>query len=278
MATQTQTCYRHPSRETGVACSNCGRFICPDCMTPTPVGMRCPECSKQKTQVRTLSSMQSAPTVTVALIIINAVALLATERFGISSNPGGSQKLFYDGALDGPDISVAHDYWRLVTSGFLHINLIHFGFNMYLLYMLGNMLEPTLGNKRFGLIYAVGLLSGSFGALLLSPDSFTVGASGAIFGLMGAAFFDLRARGIDPFQAGIGGLIVLNLAFSFVWSGISIGGHLGGLLGGSLAMLAFHEADKRRQPLLGYAAMGVLAVIAVAGALAVAGSEHGAFG
>src|SRR4051812_36180341 len=116
MATQTETCYRHPNRETGVACSNCGRFICPDCMTPTPVGMRCPECSKQKTQVRTLGSLNAAPTVMMALLIINAVGLLATQRFGISSGGTGSQKLFYDFALDGPDVGQGHDYWRLVTS------------------------------------------------------------------------------------------------------------------------------------------------------------------
>jgi membrane associated rhomboid family serine protease len=144
--------------------------------------------------------------------------------------------------------------------------------------MLGNMLEPALGNVKFALVYVVGLLGGSFGALLVNPTAVTVGASGAIFGLMGAAFFELRNRGIDPFQSGIGGLILLNLAFSFVLSNISIGGHIGGLIGGSLAMLAWHEADKRRQPLLGYAAMAILAVAAVAGSIAVAGRSTGIAG
>jgi membrane associated rhomboid family serine protease len=274
MATQTETCYRHPSRETGVACSNCGRPICPDCMTPTPVGMRCPECSRQKTQVRTLSTMQAAPTVTMALIVINAVAFLASGQFGIGSG-STSNSVFAHGALYGPLIDQKHEYWRLVTSGFLHAGFIHIAFNMYLLYVLGRMLEPVLGNVKFALIYGVALLFGAFGALLLQPTAVTVGASGAIFGLMGAAFFEFRARGIDPFEAGIGGLILLNLAFSFVLSNISIGGHIGGLVGGSLAVLAFHQADRRRQPLLGYAAMAVLAAVAVVGALAVAGRSTG---
>lgn len=277
MATQTETCYRHPSRETGVACSSCGRPICPSCMTPTPVGMRCPECSKEKTQVRTLSSTQAATTVTIALIVINVVAFVASGQFGFGGGATSNQ-VFNKGALFGPLIDQQHEYWRLVTGGFLHGGFIHIGFNMYLLYILGNMLEPSLGNVRFGALYFVSLLAGSFGALLLSPTAVTVGASGAVFGLMGAAFFEMRARGIDPMQSGIGPLIALNLVFSIVGSNISIGGHIGGLIGGALATLAFHEADKLRQPLLGYAAMAVIAVASVAGSLAVAGNPTGLFG
>ena len=246
-------------------------------MTPTPVGMRCPECSKQKTQVKTLSSMQSAPTVTMALIAINVIAFLASGQFGLGNAAHGTE-VFNKGALFGPLIHQNHEYWRLVTSGFLHVSLLHIGFNMYLLYVLGQMLEPVMGNVRFALVYAVSLLAGSFGALALSPVTVTVGASGAVFGLMGAAFFELRARGVDPFQAGIGGLIVINLIFSFALSNISIGGHIGGLAGGSLAALALHEADRRRQPILGYVAIAALGVIAVVGALAVAGNTQSVFG
>ncbi len=277
MATQTETCYRHPSRETGVSCSNCARPICTSCMTPTPVGMRCPECAKDKTPVRTLANMHANPTVTMALIAVNVVAFLASGQFGVGSGATNNQ-VFFNGALFGPLIDQGNEYWRLVTSAFLHAGFIHIAFNMYLLYTLGNMLEPTLGNVKFALIYAVGLLGGSFGALLVEPTAVTVGASGAVFGLMGAAFFELRSRGIDPFQSGIGGLIVLNLAFSFILSNVSIGGHIGGLVGGSLAMLAWHEAGKRRQPILGYVAMGVLAVVFVAGAVAVAGRSTGIAG
>jgi len=270
------TCYRHPSRETGVSCSNCGRPICPDCMTPTPVGMRCPECARQRTKVHTMRSLQGGTTVTVALIAINVVAFLASGAFA----PGGTggNRIFLHGALYGPSISHDHEYWRLVTGGFLHAGIIHIGFNMYLLYVLGQMLEPAIGSVRFGAIYVVSLLAGSCGALLVEPKSLTVGASGAVFGLMGAAFVELRARGVDPFQTGIGALILINLAFSFVVSNISIGGHIGGLIGGALATLALHQGDRSRSRTLGLGLCALLAVGAVAGAIAAAGQPNGISG
>src|SRR3954452_3706803 len=236
-----ETCYRHPSRETGVSCSACGRPICPDCMTPTPVGMRCPECSKQRTQVRTMATARGGVEATRILIGINVLAFIAE----LASGAGGSlfnvdtSTVFQRGALQGLAVDIGHDYWRLVTSGFLHAGIIHIAFNMYLLWVLGNMLEPALGTVRFVAVYFVSLLGGAFGALLLAdPRTATVGASGAVFGLMGAAFLELRARGIDPMQAGIGGLILINLAISLLVPGISIGGHVGGLVAGGLAVLA----------------------------------------
>ncbi len=269
-----ETCYRHPNRETGVSCSNCGRPICPDCMTPTPVGMRCPECAREKTPVRTIrSSGSGATTVTVALLIVNVFAFIASGQFDVGG--ATSSELFRNGALFGPAIDSNHEYWRLVTSGFLHAGLIHVGFNMYLLWVLGQMLEPVLGSVRFAVVYFVALLGGSFGALLLEPTAFTVGASGAVFGLMAAAFLELRARGIDPFQAGIGWLIVINLAFSFVLANISIGGHIGGLVGGALATLALHQGDRLRNRVLGLGLCAVLAIMTVAGALAAAGRTTG---
>src|SRR5512133_3836486 len=172
------TCYRHPNRETGVHCSNCGRAICPDCMTPTPVGMRCPECSKQRTKVRTLRSTTSEPVVTYSLIAINVIVFLAEGQFGFGSTNGGTE-LFRRFALDGPDVANG-DYWRIVTSGSLHAGLLHILFNIYLLYLLGNMLEPAIGSVRFALVYFVSLFAGSLGALIVSPDTLTVGASGAV--------------------------------------------------------------------------------------------------
>src|SRR3954447_12776396 len=243
------TCYRHPSRETGVSCSSCGRPICPDCMTPTPVGMRCPECSRERTKARTLRSTTTEPRVTYALIAINVIAFLASGHFGVGSS---ESQVWTKGVLFGPAIHDVHQYWRLITGGFLHANLLHIGFNMYLLYLLGQMLEPTLGSVRFAALYFTSLLAGSFGALLLAPDSVTVGASGAVFGLMGAAFIEQRRAGIDPFQSGIGGLIAINLLLSFFLSGISIGGHIGGLIGGVLASTVFDLADRNRLPALGY--------------------------
>jgi membrane associated rhomboid family serine protease len=234
-------------------------------MTPTPVGMRCPECSAQRTKVHTMRSTTSEPRVTVVLIVACAVLFLATNGFS-----GGSGKLWTDLYLDGPDIHFGHDYWRLVTSGFLHSGPIHILFNMYLLWLLGNLLEPTLGSGRFAALYFTALLWGAFGALVVQPDVQTVGASGAVFGLMGAAAVEQRARGINPFQTDIGVLIVLNLVLSFVLSNISIGGHIGGLVGGILVGIAFEGAARMRRPVLGYAACIVLSAIAVVGALAAA--------
>ena len=270
--TATKTCYRHPDRVTGVSCSSCGRPICPDCMTPTSVGMRCPECARQRTKVHSMRTLSSEPRVTVGLIIVCAVLFLGSGSFGLGSSGGNS--LFRNFALFGPSIDVNNEYWRLITSGFLHAGFIHILFNMYLLWILGQMLEPMLGSSRFATLYFTALLWGSFGALLVSPDKVTVGASGAVFGLMGAAAVELRSRGVNPFQTDIGMLIVFNLALSFLFSGrISVGGHVGGLVGGALAGMALGYADRHRQRGLGYAACAVLALFAIVGAIAAAGGD-----
>lgn len=264
-------CYRHPNRETGVSCANCGRPICPDCMTSTPVGMRCPECSKQTTKVRRAPSMAYArPTVTIALIAINVLIFIGTASQGATTGFGGSTVLDRY-SLFGP--LVASEPWRLVTSGFLHAGIIHVGFNMYILWFLGQQLEPVLGSVRFGALYAASLLSGAFGALLVSPEKFTVGASGAVFGLMGAMFVLQRARGIDPMQSGIGFIILINLGIGFVIPGISVGGHVGGLVGGAAAGWLLEEIGRRRLPqpvVLSVAACAVIAAAAVFGSFAVA--------
>ena len=205
--------------------------------------MRCPDCAGQKQQVHTLRSMHVDPTVTYVLIAINVLMFLG------SGAARYRQRRQHAGVLrplaDGPDVAEG-DYWRLVTAGFLHSGLLHIGFNMYILYWLGTMLEPSLGHARFLALYLASLLAGSFGALLISPDARTVGASGAVFGLMGAAFVMQRARGIDPMQSGIGPVILFNLVLSFVIPNISIGGHLGGLIGGAAAGFAMERLAGRR--------------------------------
>jgi membrane associated rhomboid family serine protease len=272
------TCYRHPNRETGVSCSNCGRPICPDCMTPTSVGMRCPECARQKTQVRTAAMINrgAEPRVTIGIIIACVVLFLA-EGGGIGLQSTGSGNWVYQHlALQGyTTIHNGHDYWRLVTSGFLHSGIIHIGFNMYLLWLLGQQLESVLGSGRFATIYFTALLVGSFGALVQTSTAVVVGASGAVFGLMGALAVEQFRRGYDPFAGGLGGLILINLLIGFIPSfHIAIGAHIGGLIGGVLAGLAFHQADRMRQPWLGYAACVVMAVLAVVGSVAVSGNIH----
>jgi membrane associated rhomboid family serine protease len=255
--TATQACYRHPDRETGVSCSNCGRPICPECMTPTPVGMRCPECSKQRTQVRTVRSLQRDPQLTYVLIAVNVIAFLGQRAGGLVDR----------GALFGPAVE-AGEWWRVVTAGFLHAGLIHLAFNMFFVYFLGQLLEPALGKLRFAAVYGVSLLGGSLGALLLSPDARTVGASGAAFGLLGAGIVAMRARGIDPMQSGLGTTLLLNLAITFLIPGISIGGHIGGLVAGAAAGWLFFELGDRRRALARPALAAVLALGAVLGVAA----------
>jgi membrane associated rhomboid family serine protease len=268
MTTQAPpTCYRHPGRETRVSCSSCGRPICPDCMTPSPVGMRCPECSRQKTKVTSMpavSARADAATATIVLIAVNVLLFLATGT-GSQANA-----LFRRLELFGPAVSILHEYYRLVSYGFLHAGWLHIGFNMYLLWILGQMLEPHLGIPRYLTLYFTAMLGGAFGALLFDPSTPTVGASGAIFGLMGAAAVELHRRGFNPLRTDIGMLIILNLGLSFVISGISIGGHGGGLVFGVLAGIAFRIADDRRLPAIGYFGCLVLSAAAVFGAISVA--------
>ena len=173
----------------------------------------------------------------------------------------------------------AYEYWRILTGAFLHdyhlpFGILHIGFNMYILYFLGTLLEPAIGRIRFLSLYFTSLLCGSFGALLLTPHSPTVGASGAVFGLMGGAIIVMRARGMDPWRSPIAGLIVINLLLSFTWGGISIGGHIGGLIGGAIAALALIEVGERPgQAVVGYLFCAAIAAAAVAGSLVVAGGS-----
>ena len=273
------TCYRHPSHETGVSCSNCGRPICPDCMTTTAVGMRCPECAKQRTRVMRMRSATTVPRVTYALIVINVVVFLAEGK--ITATGGGvGNSVYQKGALLGSSETlvgqgVAHgQWWRIISGGFLHENLLHIGFNMYVLYVLGQMLEPALGSLKFGVVYFVSLLTGSLGALLVSPHSLTVGASGAVFGLMGAAAVEMRARQIALMESGVGGLILINLVISFTFSNISWGGHVGGLIGGALAAAVIQLGDRRRAQALALAGCALIALASVSGAIAAAKSSE----
>jgi membrane associated rhomboid family serine protease len=276
------TCYRHPSRETGVSCANCGRPICPDCMTTTPVGMRCPECAKQRTKVVRMREMGAVPRLTYALIAINVMVFLAEGQAAWTISGGAYGSLITKGSLLGSSElpaqagqGVAHgQWWRLLTSGFLHENLLHIGFNMWVLYYLGMMLEPTLGRVKLGVIYAVSLLTGSLGALLVSPHVLTVGASGAIFGVMGAAAVEMRARQIPLMQSGVGALILINLVISFTLPGISWGGHVGGLIGGALAAVVLQLGDRRRVPALALAGCLAIGAAAAVGSVATAKSSE----
>ncbi len=235
-------------------------------MTPTPVGMRCPECARERTKVRTAASVTGGdPTATYVLIAINALAFVGSLAGGGGVAERGGGSVIENGALFGPAVADG-EYWRLITSGFLHAGLIHIAFNMYLLYILGTMLEPAIGRARFLALYFTSLLGGSLGALLLNPDALTVGASGAVFGLMGGAVVIMRARGFDPMASGIPMLIGLNLLITFVFPGISIGGHIGGLVAGVTAAFVLEELGERVRS----AAVPLALCTALAAGLAVA--------
>jgi membrane associated rhomboid family serine protease len=266
-------CYRHPDRETGLSCSECGRPICTECMTVAPVGLRCPDHATQRpppqevvrTTARSVAQSAKNAYVTQVLIAINVIVYVATVVQGHGLNdPDG--KIFRQGLLYGPFVADG-DWWRLITSAFLHANILHLLFNVLALWWFGAPVELFLGRARFLLVYVVSGLAGAAGALLASPSAATVGASGAIFGILGAALVLERQR-----MYVLGGsaltIIVINVIFSIAVPGISIGGHIGGLVGGALSTLALTHFG-RRHPLYGRAGLsGILGVIAV-GALAV---------
>jgi membrane associated rhomboid family serine protease len=264
-------CYRHPDRETGLSCSECGRPICTDCVTFAPVGLRCPDhaasgsAPKVQRQVqRVARGARIRPTdaiVTKILVGLNVIVYLITVAQGSGLNdPGGS--LFNKWLLYGPAIDHG-DWWRLITAAFLHGGLIHIAFNMLALWWLGAPVEMVLGRARFIGLYLVSGLAGSAGALVANPNAFTVGASGAIFGLLGAGLI-LEWQATGSIAGNYLTLILINLAISFAVPGISIGGHVGGLIGGILATLAFARFGR------GHAAYGKLGLLSAASLLAIA--------
>jgi membrane associated rhomboid family serine protease len=279
--TETHYCYRHPDRETGLSCSECGRPICADCATFAPVGVRCPDHAtasgrRPATRIRprpvrrasgVALASGSAP-VTRALIAINvAVYLITASQGGGFNAPGGS--LFNKWILYGP--LVAHgDWWRLVTAMFLHASVIHIGFNMFALYFIGTPVEQYLGKARYLGLYLVSGLAGSAGGLLQSPHTPILGASGAIFGILGALLI-LEWQVTGRLAGNAMTWIVINLAISFAIPNISWGGHVGGLIGGILITLAYAEWRRGRAQYGNLDIAGILGLfIVAAGSVALA--------
>ena len=277
-----KTCYRHPDRVTGLSCSECGRPICTECMTMAPVGIRCPEHSgrPQGVQRVTAGARRAAfegvgAKVTKVLIAINVAVYVAELATGGGVN-GVNSEIYEKGVLvagrtldsHGHLIGIAEgDYWRLLTAAFLHYGPFHLLLNMLALYWFGTALERRIGSGRFLLLYIVSGLAGSAGALLLDPTTPTVGASGAIFGILGAGLV-LEQQRDYVFGGSALGVIVLNLVFTFSISNISIGGHIGGLIGGALATLGFTRFGRAhaaygRAGALGVATMVLVGVVSV---------------
>jgi len=181
--------------------------------------------------------MAVEPIATYVLIAIN-VALF----FGVRSNLDTGAKLI----LDTPDVANG-DYWRLLTSGFVHVEYWHIGMNMLSLFWLGRLMEPALGHARFVAIYMASLFTGSLGVLLIEPNAGAYGASGAIFGLLGGVIVMARNRDVDLMQSGLIPILALNLILTFTISGISIGAHIGGLIGGLVVTYVVEEMARRRR-------------------------------
>ena len=263
------TCYRHPDRETGLSCSNCGRPICAECMTATPVGQRCPECVGRQQVRRPRTMSRVTPYVTYVLIGINVAMFLWVVSVADGAIGSIPTRYLYDaGAIYGPAISDG-DWWRVVSGMFLHASILHIAFNMWGLWILGPILETRYGPLRYLSLYMVSGLCGSAGALLLEPDTITVGASGAIFGLM-AALFVVERRHNLPIASGIGVVLVLNLVITFSIPGIAIGGHIGGLIGGALCGLLYETTSRRGgAPLAVAGTVGLLLAAAAATIVAV---------
>jgi membrane associated rhomboid family serine protease len=265
---QVQVCYRHPKNETAVACSSCGRPICTDCMVFAAVGIKCPECAGQPTGVkratsraRTSAAVGTGALATKALIGINVLVYVLQLAEGGDRN-GRSGEAWERGALVGFWVADG-EWWRLVTSAFIHASIIHLLFNMLMLWWFGSALEALLGRARYLGIYFVSVLGGAAGALLATqPNQLTVGASGAVFGILGAGVV-LERRNVMVFGGGALTVVVLNLALTFLIPGISIGGHLGGLAAGAAAILAMSRFGR------GHAAYGRLGIEGIIGLVAV---------
>jgi membrane associated rhomboid family serine protease len=270
-------CYRHPDRETGRSCTRCGRPACTDCLVQAPVGSLCPECRREgrpdtRTRLRWWNARQ--PTLlTYALIAVNIgiyIWTVVVNRDPIAG-PGTIGRGDYDLGVAKPLLEQG-EWYRLVSSGFLHFSILHIAMNMLLLFQLGQMLEPVMGRARFGMIYVAALLAGSTGAVIASPNSLSGGASGAVFGLMAAAIVALHQRGINPFQTGLGATFVINILLTFTIPNISIGGHVGGAIGGAVcAVVMLAPRDMRVPQWATYVVPVVVAAASVGVAVAVVG-------
>jgi len=282
---ETRYCYRHPDRETGLSCSECGRPICADCATFAPVGIRCPDHAGGRRASTTRlkpKPVRRAPGVALAtnrapvtytLIALNVVTYLigasqANDLFSPGSSVGQPGSLYTRAVLFGPWVARG-DWWRLVTSMFLHENVTHIAFNMFALWVIGRPVEQYLGTVRYLGLYFVSGLAGSAVALLQAPQSPILGASGAIFGILGAMLIlEWQVTGRLAGQAM--SLIAINLVISFAIPGISWGGHIGGLIGGILVMLAYGHWGNRGRAQYGQLGLGGALGLLVVGGVSVA--------
>jgi len=260
-------CYRHPERRSFVLCQRCGRTVCPECQTPAPVGVHCPECvanaraaapKRPSALKRAFRRGSSVPVVSYSILALTiAVFILQLVTQGAVTNA-----LAYYPPL------TALEPWRMLTVALVHSDrsFFHILFNMYSLFVLGPLLESLIGRWRFAAVYVLSTLGGSVAVLWLSPDTAIVGASGAIFGLLGAFFVIQRRFGGASVQLVV--IIAINLGLGFLVPGVSWQAHIGGMIVGGVCaaiMLRTRRVDQQRQQMWLLAMVGgalVLATIA----------------
>ncbi|WP_082941861.1 rhomboid family intramembrane serine protease [Mycolicibacterium peregrinum] len=261
---QTPTCYRHPDRPTYVSCTRCGRPVCPECMRSAAVGHQCVECVNEGARSVRAERTQfggvaraGAPILTYALIAVNVVMFVLQMASG--------DRVTEELTLWAPGIAVYDQYYRLVTSAFLHYGVMHLLFNMWALYVVGPPLEQWLGRLRYGALYALSALGGSVLVYLLTPVNVpTAGASGAIFGLFGAIFVVARKLQLDVRM--IAAVVIINLVFTFAGPALGTGaiswqGHIGGLItGAGIAAAYVYAPGARRNAIQAGVSVAVLLV------------------
>jgi membrane associated rhomboid family serine protease len=242
-------------------------------MVFAPVGIRCPEHASGRSRarpqaavpqmprsVRQVAAVRGGAIVTKTLVAMNVLVFLVNLAQGASLGQNRGD-WFVNGALYGPLVANG-DWWRLITCTFLHAGIIHLGINMLVLWWIGAPMEAAIGRWRFLVLYVVSGLAGSAGALVVNPTEVTVGASGAIFGILGAALVFEQQRTYVLGGSALS-IIVLNLVFTFAVPNVSIGGHVGGLIGGALCGLALTRLGR------GHAAYGRVGIAGIAGLIAV---------
>lgn len=272
-----ETCYRHADVVTGVHCTRCQRPICTECMVPAAVGYQCPDCARQARQSGTRLRLRVRFTVgragaATSLLILAIVGMFLVEfATGASRGigfTGDAEKLLQLGANWPPSIAAGHQYWRFLTATFLHLGLLHLAFNMYALYLFGTLVEEALGSWRFLAVYLLSGVMASVASFAFGPIALSAGASGSIFGVLGAwVAYNYRRRSMRYNRANLQGaylLIAINLVLGF--SGVlpvDNFAHVGGLVTGA-AIAGILEAG-RASPLRSYLRAGGLALVAIIG-------------
>ncbi|MGW6486865.1 rhomboid family intramembrane serine protease [Streptomyces sp. NPDC055056] len=267
------TCYRHPDRETGVRCTRCERPICPECMVSASVGFQCPDCIRggsgtghapTATQPRTIAggTVTADPRLVTKVLIGLNVALYLVQRV-VGDSFTDQFTLFGRALLSGELQGVAEGQWyRMLTSMFLHGSPTHIIFNMLTLWWIGGPLEAALGRARYISLYFISGLAGSaLCYLLTAPNQPSLGASGAIYGLFGATAVLMRRLNSD--MRPIIALLVINLIFTFGWGGIAWQAHIGGLVAGVVVGYAMVHAPRERRNLVQYGVCALFLVVVV---------------